>query len=249
MNFGREDFCQWGKKKLSFVSTPYNPSREQGDMKMLTLIILLRVLSLFVLKVYCFQQFQSQMLILLQILLSSRLMKFLKNFATFTSGLVNQLMLRMSLQIFLLTCQKKKYQNFNYWLEGKTITNSGITTRKELLQPQKLILFWPTGGWADMWSFCQNISELSFNNPDLPTLKYFQTMEMEATNQFFELMKKKHRNFVVISECGLYLDKTNCFIGGSPDCLMSCRLMSPNVMSCCEDACFRPFNEYFVCGR
>ena len=99
-----------------------------------------------------------------------------------------------------------------------------------------------------MWSFCQNIPELSFNNPDLPTLKYFQTMEMEATNQFFELMKKKHRNFVVISECGLYLDKTNCFIGGSPDCLMSCRLMLPNVMACCEDACFRPFNEYFACG-
>ena len=75
-----------------------------------------------------------------------------------------------------------------------------------------------------MWSLCQNISEISFNNPDLPTLKYFQTIEIEAANQFFELMKKKQK-FVVISECGLYLDKTNCFIGGSPDRLMSCRLM------------------------
>ena len=119
--------------------------------------------------------------------------EFLKNFATFLSGLVNQLMLSMFLQIFLLTCQKKKYQNLNYWLEGKTITNSGITTRKELLQPQNLILFWPTGGLADMWSLCQNISELSFNNPDLPTLKYFQTIEIEAANQFFELMKKKQK--------------------------------------------------------
>ena len=53
-------------------------------------------------------------------------------------------------------------------------------------------------------------------------------MEMEATKEFFELMKKKHRN-LVISECGLFLDKTNCFIGASPDRLMTC--------DCCEDAC------------
>ena len=40
MNFGREDFCQRGKKKLPSVSTPkkkYNPLSEQGDMKMITL--------------------------------------------------------------------------------------------------------------------------------------------------------------------------------------------------------------------
>ena len=40
MNFGREGFCQRGKKKRPFVLTPkkkYNPLREQGVMKMLTL--------------------------------------------------------------------------------------------------------------------------------------------------------------------------------------------------------------------
>ena len=41
-------------------------------------------------------------------------------------------------------------------------------------------------------------------------------------------MKKKHKN-LVISECGLFLDKTNCFIGASPDCLVTCY--------CCGDAC------------
>ena len=38
INFGREDFCQRGKKKRPFVSTlkkTYNPLSEQGDMKML----------------------------------------------------------------------------------------------------------------------------------------------------------------------------------------------------------------------
>ena len=86
----------------------------------------------------------------------------------------------------------------------------------------------PTGDCVDMWSLCQNISGLSFTKPDLPVLKYGGTMKMEATNEIFELMKKKHKNLVV-SEFGLFLDKRNCFIGASPDCLMAC--------NCCEDAC------------
>ena len=53
-------------------------------------------------------------------------------------------------------------------------------------------------------------------------------MEMEAANKCFELMKNKHKN-LVISECGLFLDKENCFIGASPDRLKTC--------DCCEDAC------------
>ena len=53
-------------------------------------------------------------------------------------------------------------------------------------------------------------------------------MEMKAANKFFELMKEKHKN-LVISECSLFLDKTNCFIGASPDCLTTC--------DCFEDTC------------
>ena len=67
----------------------------------------------------------------------------------------------------------------------------------------------------------QNILGLSFTNPDLPGLKYGRTMEMEAANESFELMKKKQKNLVT-SERGLFLDKTNCFIGASPDVLMTC---------------------------
>ena len=63
-------------------------------------------------------------------------------------------------------------------------------------------------------------TRLSFTNSGLPTLKYGRTMGMEATNKFFELMKKRHKN-LVISECGLFLDKMNCFIGASPDRLMT----------------------------
>ena len=38
----------------------------------------------------------------------------------------------------------------NYWQEDKAITNCGITTGKELLQPQKVILFWPK--WTRFWN-------------------------------------------------------------------------------------------------
>ena len=51
---------------------------------------------------------------------------------------------------------------------------------------------------------------------------------MEAANEFFEFMKKKHKNSI-ISECDLFLGKTNCVISASPDRLMTC--------DCCEDAC------------
>ena len=40
--------------------------------------------------------------------------------------------------------------------------------------------------------------------------------------------KQKHKN-LVISECGLFLDKANIFIGTSPDHLMTC--------DCGDDAC------------
>ena len=50
-----------------------------------------------------------------------------------------------------------------------------------------------TGGCVDMWLLSQNISALSFTNSDLPALKYGATME--NANEFFELMKKKHKKF------------------------------------------------------
>ena len=88
----------------------------------------------------------------------------------------------------------------------------------------------PTGGCVDMWSLYQNISGLSFINSDLLALKYGRTIEMEAANEFFELMKKKHKHFLLL-ECGLLLDKANCFIGASPDRLITC--------DCFENACVK----------
>ena len=66
----------------------------------------------------------------------------------------------------------------------------------------------PTGSCVDVWSLCQNISGLSFTNPDLPALKYGRTMEMETGNKFFDLMNKKNKNLLIF-ECGLFLDKAS----------------------------------------
>ena len=67
-----------------------------------------------------------------------------------------------------------------------------------------------------------------FTNPDLPALKYCRTTEMEAANEFFDSTKKKHEN-LVITERGLFVYKTICYIGASPDSLLTC--------NCFEDAC------------
>ena len=139
------------------------------------------------------------------------------------------------MQIYLSTCQKEKIskielliggQNNNkLWYNHKKRVITASKAHSVLIKMNKILKH--TGTCVDVWS-CQNISGFSFSNPDLPVLKYILTMEMESTNRFFELMKKKHKH-LVISDCGLFLDKANCFIGASPHHLMTC--------DCCEDAC------------
>ena len=114
----------------------------------------------------------------------------------------------------------KLWSNYRKGVITASKTHSVLTKLNKILKP--------TGVCVDMWSLSQNISEPSFTNPVLPALKYGQTMKMEAADKFFEFMKKKHKN-LVISECGLFLDKTNCFIGASTDRFITCY--------CCGDEC------------
>ena len=114
----------------------------------------------------------------------------------------------------------KLWSNYRKGAITASKTHSVLTKLNKILKS--------TGVCVDMWSLSQNISELSFTNPVLPALKYGQTMKMEAADKVFKLMKKKHKN-LVISEFGLFLDKINCFIGASPDRLITCY--------CCGDAC------------
>ena len=144
MNFGPEDFVRVRRKNDHLCRHQRKniiPLVNKRIWKCLHWMILLMVWAMFDLKVLF--SVVPKLLILLQILLRSILMTFMKIYAAFLIGLVNQLILRIFLQIYLLTCQKKKYQTLNYWNEDKTITNWGKTTGKELLQSQKFIMFWP----------------------------------------------------------------------------------------------------------
>ena len=164
-------------------------------------------------------------------------MKFLKVFALFTTGLVDhQLMLRIFFCKFVSRHVKRKISKIELLTRGQNNNKLWYNYRKGVITASKAHsnltkmnkILKPTGGCVNMWLLCQNISGLLLINPDLHALKHDQTVEMEATNAFFELMKMKHKS-LVISECGLFSGKANCFLRKSPDRLMTC--------DCCEYAC------------
>ena len=90
---------------------------------------------------------------------------------------------------------------------------------------------------VDMWPLHQKISGMVFVNPNIPALKYGRVMEEDAVNCFYNLTRKKHKN-LEIHECGLYLDKTAPYIGGSPDRIITC--------SCCRPACLEVKCPYSI---
>ena len=77
------------------------------------------------------------------------------------------------------------------------------------------------GGYVDMFKLNQNVSGLTYINPNIPALKYGRCMEDHAANSFYEDIKLKHKN-AKLNECGLYLDKLVPIIGASPDRIMTC---------------------------
>ena len=185
MNFGREDFCHGGEKKRSCVSTlkkKYNSLNGQEDMKILALNDFAEGL-----KDVCPESFQ-------QILLNSRLMKFLKVFALFTTGLVDhRLMLRNFFCKFVSRHVKRKISKIELLTRGQNNNKLWYDYRKGVMTASKAHsnltnmnkILKPTGGCVTMWLLCQNISGLLLTNPDLHALKHDRTMEMEATNAFF----------------------------------------------------------------
>ena len=62
-------------------------------------------------------------------------------------------------------------------------------------------------------------------------------MQENAVNCFYDIMRKKHKNFQV-HECGLYLDRVVPYIGGSPDRILTC--------PCCKPACLEVKCPYSI---
>ena len=94
---------------------------------------------------------------------------------------------------------KEKISKFELLARGQSNDKLWYNYRKGVITASKVHsllikmneIWKPTGGFVDMWSVCQNILGFSFNNPDLPALKCGQSMEIEAANEFSELMKKR----------------------------------------------------------
>ena len=63
------------------------------------------------------------------------------------------------------------------------------------------------GGLVNNCSFKENISGMTFVNPNIRALKYGRDMEIEEINTFAEYIKNDLQDFI-ISDCGLVLDKT-----------------------------------------
>ena len=76
-------------------------------------------------------------------------------------------------------------------------------------------------GYVNMWNLCQKISGLTSINPNIPTLKYGRDMEQHSFNVFFELFKSSHKK-PRLSNCELFLDGEQPFIGATPDGIAEC---------------------------
>ena len=85
--------------------------------------------------------------------------------------LVNQLMLSYFCKF--VNMSKEKYQKLNYWQEEKTMTNCSIYREGVIIASKAHSLLTkinnilkPAVACVNMWSLCQNMSGLSFTNPD-----------------------------------------------------------------------------------
>ena len=89
------------------------------------------------------------------------------------------------------------------------------------------------GGYIKMFGIYQKISGYSYVSPDIPALKYGREMKNIAANHFLETFKRSHK-MVCLTECGLFLEKKNPFIGASPDRIVSCKC---HAHACLEIKC------------
>ena len=88
-----------------------------------------------------------------------------------------------------------------------------------------------------MWSWNQKISGLVFVKPNIPALKYGRDMEIEAANNFIEIIKGKLTG-IKLMDCGIFVDETLPYVGENPDRILMC--------SCCEKTCVETKCSYSI---
>ena len=56
---------------------------------------------------------------------------------------------------------------------------------------------------VNLWNIFQQISGLTFVNPNIPALKYGREKEIYAVNEFLNVFSKHHKH-AKLSDCGLF---------------------------------------------
>ena len=215
MNFNRDDFSQRGKKKRSLVGTPkrsFDPI-SSSNQKLLNLSDIAKALETVAPLSIVFQAVPQPEIDFIREVIS------IQKHTTELVSVDDVILMSNNKQSFEENLLSNMSVKSIAEIEESTHGQKWVKMRKIKKDPSKCI---------DTWSLNQTISGMILTNPDLPALKYGHTMETEASNTFYELMKSKHSKLTV-TECGLYLDVEIPYVGGSPDRIVNCL--------CCPPAC------------
>ena len=245
LNFSREDFGQRGKKKRSLVSTPkkkFNPLID-NNKKLLTLTDIGKALEEVAPQSIVFTALPQPKIDFVREVLTNNTAKpddiasiddiilMSEDFKSFRENLSKNMTLK---NIKLIENNTHGQSANETWYQFR---NGVITASKSHDVFTKMTKVNKASAGVNMWPLHQKISGFIFVDPNIPALKYGRVMEEDAVNCFFDFMKQKHKNFQV-HECGLFLDKTVPYIGGSPDRILTC--------SCCKPACLEVKCPYSI---
>ena len=69
-------------------------------------------------------------------------------------------------------------------------------------------------------------------NPDLSPLKYGRRMEPLAKKEYIKVMNQQGHTNVRLVECGLFVDKSDIYLGASPDAVVKCDCCGTGLLEC-----------------
>lgn len=246
LNFNREDFGQRGKTKRPLVSTPkksFNPLVASNRCKMLTLSDIGKALQEVAPESILFTALPKPKVDFVREILTKNtcippnvvsiddILLMSENINTFKANLSKNMTLDNINLIEKCTHGQSSNETWYHFRKGVVTASKSHDVFTKMTKVNKGCIS------VDLWPLHQKISGSVFVSPDIPALKYGRVMEENAVNHFFDIMKKKHKN-LQIQECGLFLDKTVPFIGGSPDRIITC--------TCCEPACLEVKCPYSI---
>ena len=245
LNFSREDFGQRGKKKRPLVSAPkkkFNPLVD-NSRRLLTLTDIGKALEEVAPQSIIFTALPKPKIDFVREVLTKNIPK-----PADVASIDDIILMSQSIKAFKENLSKNMTVENIKLIESSTYGQSSNETwyrfRKGVITASKshdvftkMTKLSKASGSVDMWPLHQKISGMIFVNPNIPALKYGRVMEENAVNCFYDIMRKKHKNFQV-HECGLYLDRVVPYIGGSPDHILTC--------SCCKPACLEVKCPYSI---